>query len=24
LPVMEDWVPKFMELPTQAPANAYD
>ena len=24
LPVMEDWVPKLMELPTQAPANAYD
>jgi nucleoside-diphosphate-sugar epimerase len=24
LPVMEDWVPKFMDLPTQAPANAYD
>ncbi len=24
LPVMEDWVPKFMEFPAQAPANAYD
>jgi nucleoside-diphosphate-sugar epimerase len=24
LPVMEDWVPKFMEFPPQAPANAYD
>jgi nucleoside-diphosphate-sugar epimerase len=24
LPVLEDWVPKLMELPTQAPANAYD
>jgi nucleoside-diphosphate-sugar epimerase len=24
LPVIEDWVPKFMEFPAQAPANAYD
>jgi nucleoside-diphosphate-sugar epimerase len=24
LHVMEDWVPKFMEFPAQAPANAYD
>jgi len=24
LPVMEDWVPRFMEFPTQAPATAYD
>jgi nucleoside-diphosphate-sugar epimerase len=24
LMVMEDWVPKFMEFPVQAPANAYD
>jgi nucleoside-diphosphate-sugar epimerase len=24
LAVLEDWVPKFMELPSQAPANAYD
>src|SRR5580700_7897808 len=24
LAVMEDWVPKFMEFPAEAPANAYD